>query len=50
VFVCGAMAMGRDVETALAAIVARQGGMGIGAAKAYLAQLGREGRFVKDVY
>ncbi|MDE2165208.1 MAG: sulfite reductase subunit alpha [Alphaproteobacteria bacterium] len=50
VFVCGAMAMGRDVETALAAIVARQGGMGIGAAKAYLAQLGREGRFVKDIY
>lgn len=50
VFVCGAMAMGRDVEAALAAIVARQGGMGIGAAKAYLAQLGREGRFVKDVY
>lgn len=50
IFVCGAMAMGRDVETALAAIVARQGAMGIGAAKAYLAQLGREGRFVKDVY
>jgi len=50
IFVCGAMAMGRDVETALAAIVARQGSMGIGAAKAYLAQLGREGRFVKDVY
>ncbi|HEV2264591.1 MAG TPA: sulfite reductase subunit alpha [Stellaceae bacterium] len=50
IFVCGAMAMGRDVETALAAIVARQGGMGVGAAKAYLAQLGREGRFVKDVY
>ncbi|MDE1968951.1 MAG: sulfite reductase subunit alpha [Alphaproteobacteria bacterium] len=50
IFVCGAMAMGRDVETALAAIVARQGGMGIGAAKAYLARLGHEGRFVKDVY
>ncbi|MGH7013334.1 MAG: sulfite reductase subunit alpha [Stellaceae bacterium] len=50
VYVCGAMAMGRDVETALAAIVARQGSMGIGAAKAYLAQLGREERFVKDVY
>ncbi|MDE1969837.1 MAG: hypothetical protein KGI92_13110, partial [Alphaproteobacteria bacterium] len=50
VFVCGAMAMGRDVETALAAIVARQGGMGIGAAKAYLAQLGRDCRFVKDIY
>ena len=50
VYVCGAMAMGRDVETALAAIVARQGRMGVGAAKGYLAQLGREGRFVKDVY
>ncbi|MDE2229192.1 MAG: sulfite reductase subunit alpha [Alphaproteobacteria bacterium] len=50
VYVCGAMAMGRDVETALAAIVARQGRMGVGAAKAYLAQLGREGRFVKDIY
>ena len=50
VYVCGAMAMGRDVEAALAAIIARQGRMGTGAAKAYLAQLGREGRFVKDVY
>jgi len=49
-FVCGAMAMGRDVETALAAIVARQGGMGVGDAKAYIGDLARTGRYVKDVY
>jgi sulfite reductase (NADPH) flavoprotein alpha-component len=50
VYVCGAMAMGRDVETALTAIIARQGGMGMGAAKAKLAAIARDGRFLKDVY
>ena len=49
-YVCGASAMGRDVETALHAIIARQGKMGMGAAKAWLANLAREGRYAKDVY
>jgi sulfite reductase (NADPH) flavoprotein alpha-component len=49
VFVCGAATMGRDVETALIAIVARQGRMGTGAAKAYLAGLARAGRYANDV-
>ncbi len=50
VFVCGAVAMARDVDAALAAIIARQGVMGPGAAKAYLAKLTREKRYLKDVY
>jgi len=49
-FVCGAVAMARDVDTALAAIIARQGGMGSSAAKAYLAKLARQKRYVRDVY
>ncbi len=49
-FVCGGMDMGRDVEAALAAIIARQGHMVLGAAKAKLAELARAGRYVKDVY
>ncbi|HUB94493.1 MAG TPA: sulfite reductase subunit alpha [Stellaceae bacterium] len=49
-FVCGAIAMAKDVDTALAAIIARQGGMGTGAAKAKLADLTRAKRYQKDVY
>ena len=49
-YICGAAAMAKDVEAGLAAIVARQGGMGLGAAKAYIAELVRDGRFLKDVY
>lgn len=50
IFVCGAAQMARDVDTALAAIVARQGAKGAGAAKSHLASLAREGRYQKDVY
>ena len=50
VFVCGSIAMGKDVDAALAAIIARQGRMGMGAAKAYLANLTREQRYLRDVY
>jgi sulfite reductase (NADPH) flavoprotein alpha-component len=50
VFVCGAVAMAKDVDMALAAIIARQGGMGSGAAKARLAEMAREKRYLKDVY
>jgi sulfite reductase (NADPH) flavoprotein alpha-component len=49
-FVCGAIAMAKDVDTALAAIIARQGGMGPGAAKSKLAELARSKRYQKDVY
>ncbi len=50
IFVCGSVAMGKDVDAALAAIIARQGSMGSGAAKAYLANLAREQRYLRDVY
>jgi len=49
-FVCGGVTMARDVDAALAAIIARQGGMGTGAAKAYLAKLARDKRYLRDVY
>jgi sulfite reductase (NADPH) flavoprotein alpha-component len=49
-YVCGAAAMARDVDAALAAIIARQGRMGAGEAKAYLAALGRDRRYQRDVY
>jgi sulfite reductase (NADPH) flavoprotein alpha-component len=49
-FVCGAKAMAKDVDTALTAIIARQGAMGHGAAKSHLAELARAKRYLKDVY
>ena len=49
-FVCGAARMARDVDAALAAIIARQGGMALGEAKAHLAMLAREQRYRRDVY
>jgi sulfite reductase (NADPH) flavoprotein alpha-component len=42
--------MARDVDGALAAIIARQGGRTLGEAKAYLAGLARERRYLRDVY
>ncbi|HKT17879.1 MAG TPA: sulfite reductase subunit alpha [Stellaceae bacterium] len=50
IFVCGSVAMGKDVDAALAAIIARQGRIGMGAAKATLATLAREQRYLRDVY
>ena len=50
IYVCGSVTMGKDVYAALTAIIARQGGMGTGAAKAYLAKLAKEERYVLDVY
>jgi sulfite reductase (NADPH) flavoprotein alpha-component len=49
-FVCGAARMARDVDAALAAIVARQGRMELAAAKAHLAALARAQRYLRDVY
>lgn len=51
IYVCGdAKAMARDVDGALAAIVAEHGAMDAGAAKTYLAGLTRAGRYQRDVY
>jgi sulfite reductase (NADPH) flavoprotein alpha-component len=50
VFICGSVAMARDADVALAAIIARQGRMGPGKAKSYLATLAREQRYLRDVY
>jgi sulfite reductase (NADPH) flavoprotein alpha-component len=49
-YVCGASRMARDVDAALAAIIARQGSRTLGEAKAYLAALAREQRYLRDVY
>jgi sulfite reductase (NADPH) flavoprotein alpha-component len=48
--VCGSAAMARDVDAALAAIIARQGAMSLGAAKAHLAALAQGKRYLRDVY
>jgi sulfite reductase (NADPH) flavoprotein alpha-component len=51
VFVCGdATRMAPDVERALVGIVARHGGKSETDAKAYVAALGKTGRYRKDVY
>jgi sulfite reductase (NADPH) flavoprotein alpha-component len=49
-YVCGGASMARDVDAALAAIVARQGRRSLGEAKAYLAALARDKRYLRDVY
>jgi sulfite reductase (NADPH) flavoprotein alpha-component len=50
-YVCGdATRMARDVDAALAHIIAKQGGVGLGEAKSQLAELVRAGRYQRDVY
>jgi sulfite reductase (NADPH) flavoprotein alpha-component len=50
-YVCGdAEKMARDVDRGLAYIIAKEGRMDAGAAKAYLTRLAREGRYLRDVY
>jgi sulfite reductase (NADPH) flavoprotein alpha-component len=50
-YVCGdALRMARDIDAALTHIIAKQGGMDISSAKAYLSGLTREGRYQRDVY
>lgn len=49
--VCGdAKRMAGDVDLALQQIAVTQGGMDATAAKRYLADLGRAGRYQRDVY
>lgn len=49
-YVCGAIAMGKDVHTALRGIVERERGVDAEAAEDYLSELQRAGRYAKDVY
>ena len=49
-YVCGAIAMGKDVHAALLEIVAEHKGGDNEAAYDYLSSLQREGRYARDVY
>ncbi len=49
-YVCGAIAMGKDVHAALHAIVVEHGGLDEDAAREYLVNLQTEGRYGRDVY
>jgi sulfite reductase (NADPH) flavoprotein alpha-component len=49
-YVCGASAMGRDVEAALLDVLATHGGRDQDAARDYLATLQQQGRYARDVY
>jgi sulfite reductase (NADPH) flavoprotein alpha-component len=50
VYVCGAIAMGKDVHQALLAVVQSQGGLSDEAAAEYLSALQHDGRYARDVY
>lgn len=51
IYVCGdAARMARDVDAALRRIVARHGNLSSGDADAFVANLTREGRYLRDVY
>ena len=50
-YVCGdAKRMAHDVDEALRAIVAAQGGMSQDSAKSYIAEMSKAGRYQRDVY
>jgi sulfite reductase (NADPH) flavoprotein alpha-component len=50
IYVCGAMAMGRDVERALVDIVAQHGARSTNEAIAFVAELKKNDRYQTDVY
>ena len=50
VYVCGAIAMGKDVHAALRDAVAEHRGTDVEDAEAYLDALQRQGRYARDVY
>ena len=50
IYVCGAIAMGRDVERALVDIVAAHGARSTNEAIAFVAELKKSGRYQTDVY
>jgi sulfite reductase (NADPH) flavoprotein alpha-component len=49
-YICGAIAMGKDVHQALLEIVSEQGGKSKEDAADYLSELQQAGRYAKDVY
>lgn len=49
-YICGAIAMGKDVHQALLEIVSEQGGKSKEDAADYLSELQQSGRYAKDVY
>jgi sulfite reductase (NADPH) flavoprotein alpha-component len=50
IYVCGAIAMGKDVERALLDIIAAHGARSLEQAGAFLAELRKSGRYQTDVY
>ncbi|HEY0662890.1 MAG TPA: assimilatory sulfite reductase (NADPH) flavoprotein subunit [Lysobacter sp.] len=49
-YVCGAIAMGKDVHAALLDVVAAHGGKSVDDANDYLSDLQAQGRYARDVY
>lgn len=49
-YVCGALAMGKDVHAALLEVIARERGVDAEAAADYVAALQAQGRYARDVY
>ena len=50
VYVCGALAMGKDVHAALLDVVARERSTDADEAAEYIAALQAQGRYARDVY
>ncbi len=50
VYVCGALAMGKDVHAALLDVIARERGVDAETAADYIAALQSQGRYARDVY
>ena len=50
VYVCGALAMGKDVHAALLDVIARERGVDAGTAADYVGALQAQGRYARDVY
>lgn len=50
VYVCGALAMGKDVHAALLEVIARERGVDAEAAADYVSALQAQGRYARDVY
>lgn len=50
VYICGAIAMGKDVQQTLTNIVSQQAAISLDDAKDYISQLQQNGRLAKDVY
>jgi len=50
IYLCGGLAMGREVEQAVQDVLAEQGGLDATAAASAFAELRRQGRILKDLY